>query len=212
MRCLGEDDAGGVRPDMPCDAGQDVEARPGMCRQAELGGADANRGVGCEGERGRAEGHRIDAQEQVVHDRVADDRDLEDLVDREAGSFRQAGDERGQRGPNGFRHLPRTVLVEHRVGHPAHEVLAKADLGIHHPVGREDSTVPQVREVTGDRRRSDVNGNAERSLVETRPDRREVAAVVDGDGDRSIAGIERRLELPDHVEVGLEIVEIPGLV
>jgi hypothetical protein len=37
-----------------------------------------------ERERRRAERHRVDAEQEVMHDRVADDRDLEDLRDVDA--------------------------------------------------------------------------------------------------------------------------------
>ena len=63
--------------------------------------------------------------------------------------------------------------------------------------------------MAGDRRRPDVDRDAERPVVEAGPDRRDVAAVVDGDRDPVVACLERRLERADHVEVGLETARGP---
>ena len=69
-------------------------------------------------------------------------------------------------------HLPGAALVEHRVRDAAHQVLAEADLRVHHAVGGEDLAVGEVGEVAGDRRRADVERDAERPVVEPRPDAR----------------------------------------
>ena len=79
-RCgrLGEGDGGGVGADVAGDAGQDVDA--GVLVQAELDllGPEVQRVGGGEREGGLAELGRVDAEDEVVHDRVADDHRLED--------------------------------------------------------------------------------------------------------------------------------------
>ena len=79
VRRLGEDDAGGVRADVAGDARQDVRARAGVHGEAELARGQPDGLVDGERERRAAERRRIDPEQEVVHDRVADERDLEDV-------------------------------------------------------------------------------------------------------------------------------------
>ena len=65
---------------------------------------------------------------------------------------------------------PRALGMHHHVRDPAHQVLAEADLRVHHAGAGEDRAVGQVREVAGDRRRADVDGDAVGRVVEARPD------------------------------------------
>ena len=150
------------------------------------------------------ERHRVDAEQEVVHDRVAHDRELEDLLDLDAGPRREPGDEARDRVANGAGHRLRAALVHHRVRDAAHEVLAEPDLRVHHAVGGEDLAVGEIREVPGDRRRPDVDRDAERPIVQARPDAGDGPAVVDRDRDAVAARLERRLEGADHLEVRLE--------
>ena len=69
-------------------------------------------------------------------------------------------------------HLAGTLGMHHRVRDAAHEVLAEADLRVHHAVAGEDRAVGEVGEVAGDRRRADVDRDAVGRLVEARPDAR----------------------------------------
>ena len=85
---------------------------------------------------------------------------------------------------DGRGHLARAAVVHHRVADPAHQVLAEPDLRVHHAGAGEDRAVAEVREVAGDRRRADVDRDAERPVVEARPDAGDRAPVVDRDGDR----------------------------
>ena len=80
LRALGEGDGGGVGADVAGDAGQDVDA--GVLVQAELDllGPEVERVGGGEREGGLAELGRVDAEDEVVHDRVADDHRLEDQL------------------------------------------------------------------------------------------------------------------------------------
>ena len=79
VRLLGEDHPGRVRADVPGDAGQDVDPGARMGPQPELRGRQLQGGVDGQRERRRAQWRRVDAQDQVVHDRVADEGELEDL-------------------------------------------------------------------------------------------------------------------------------------
>ena len=144
-----------------------------------------------------------------MHDRVADERELEDVDRLEARLAGEPSDERPQRRADRAGHLPRALVVHHRVRDAAHQVLAEPDLRVHHARRGEDRAVGEVGEVAGDRRRADVDGDAVRLLVQARPDGRHVAPVVDRDRDRVAALLERRLERPDDVEVGVEVGQLP---
>ena len=205
VRLLGEDDAGGVGADMPGDARQDVDPGARVRAQAQLGRGRPDRPVRRQGEGRAAERRRVDAQHEVVHDRVADERQLEDLGPLDAGPHRQRGDEPVERLAHRGRHLARALGMHHRVRDAAHEVLAEADLRVHDAVAGEDGAVGEVGEVTGDRRRTDVDGDAVGGLVKARPDADDLAALVDGDGDPVRALLEGRLERADDLEVSLEI-------
>ena len=118
-------------------------------------------------------------------------------------------DERPQGRAHGAGHLERATLVHHRVRDAAHEVLAEPDLRVHDARRGQDRAVAEVGEMAGDRRRADVDRDAVDLLVETGPDGRHVAPVVDSDRDRVAALLERRLERPDDVEVGGQAGQVP---
>ena len=79
VRLLGEDHAGRVGPDVTGDARQDVDAGAGVGAQAELRRGRADRPVRGQRERRATERRRVDAEQEVMHDRVADEGELEDL-------------------------------------------------------------------------------------------------------------------------------------
>ncbi len=150
-------------------------------------------------------------EQEVMHDRVADDRDLEDLAGRDPALDGQTGDQLGQRAADRPGHLAGALGMHHRVGDPAHEVLAEPDLGVHHPVRGEDRTVRQIGQVAGDGGRSDVDGHAVGSVVEAGPDAADGPSIVDGHGHLVVARGQGRLEGTDHLEVGLEAGQVPLL-
>ena len=209
VRLLREDHAGRVRPDVAGDAGQHVDPGARMRSHTQFRGGQLDRGVGGQRERRGAEWRRIDAEQEVVHDRVADDRELEDLGSLDPGFV----PERRQQAVKGladrFRELDLAAGMHHHVAHPAHEVLAEADLRVHHAGAREDGAVGQVDEVPGDRRGADVDGDAECAVVEARPDRDHVAATVDRHRDPVRARGQGGLQPADHRQVGGEAVQVP---
>ena len=136
-----------------------------------------------------------------MHDRVADERELEDVGPIDPGVLGQPGDERLERRPYGPGHLARALGMEHRVGHAAHQVLAEPDLRVHHARRGEHLAVGQADQVAGERRRPDVHRHPEHVLVVARPDRGDRALLVDGDGHGVVASGQRRLESADDVQV-----------
>ena len=171
LRLLRQDDAGRVGADVAGDARQDVDAGARMGPHADLGRVHLQRLVGGQRERRRAERHGVQAQQQVVHDRVAHDGQLEDVAGRHARPGRQGCHQLAHGRPHGAGHRGRPVGMQHGVRDAAHEVLAEPDLWVHDALGGEHCAVRQVDEVAGDGRRAHVKGDAHGALVEARPDR-----------------------------------------
>ncbi len=84
-------------PTWPGDARQDVDPGARMGPDAQLRGGQLDRRVRGEGERRGAERRRVDAEQEVVHDRVADDRELEDLGALDAGLVAERGEQAVER-------------------------------------------------------------------------------------------------------------------
>ena len=83
---------GGVGAHVSRDARQHVHARSGVRRrEVELASPTMHGLVGREGERRTPQLGRIESQEQVVHDRVADHRELEHVARVRAGLPAQVG-------------------------------------------------------------------------------------------------------------------------
>ena len=93
IRPLGEHHARRVGADVAGDAGQHVDARVAMQLQVDDVRAQGERVVDRERERRAAEFDRIDAEQQVMHDRIADQRRFEDVLVRHAGHARHVGGE-----------------------------------------------------------------------------------------------------------------------
>ncbi len=119
----------------------------------------------------------------MMHDGVPDEHDLENVGALDLGIARELGRELGEAPADRPRQLLLGSGVHHHVRHPAHQILAKADLRVHHPSRGDNLARMEIAEVPRDGRRADVEGNAVRGLVVTRPDRGDVTPVVDGDGD-----------------------------
>ena len=91
------------------------------------------------------------AQEQVVHDRIAHQHQLQhlvaigiDLTDQIPHQIAEgAADRTGQ--------LCFAARVHHHVGDPAHQVFAEADLRVHGSGGGQDLAGGQVAQVPSDR-------------------------------------------------------------
>ncbi len=152
VRRLGQDHACRVGAHVAGDARQQVRASARVDGQLQLDGRRPDRAVRGQREWRRAQGHGIDAQHEVMHDRVPDQRDLQDVGGVHLGAFGEARHERRQRVADGAGHLCRSAVMQHRVRDAAHEVLAEPDLRVHHAVGREDGAIREIGEVAGDRR------------------------------------------------------------
>ena len=122
---------------------------------------------------------------------------------------RHIGGELAERRAHRDGHLLRAARVHHGVRDPAHEVFAEADLRVHHAGRGHDLTGREIAEVRGDGRRTDVDGHAERALVETRPQADDLLATVHRRSDLPGAGAQRALQRAQHVEFDAEPGELP---
>ena len=119
VRLLGEDHAGRVGAHVPGDAWQEVDASAGVRDEPELRGGGLHRAIRRERKRRAPERRRVDAEEQVVHDRVADDRQLQDLDPLDPGAHGERRDQPVQRLADGHGHLaplPRDASSRTRPG------------------------------------------------------------------------------------------------
>ena len=145
IRPLGEHHAGRIRADVSRDARQHVDARIAMQLQVDDVGPQGERVIDGERERRAAEFHRIDAEQQVMHDGIADQRRLEDVLVRHAGHARHVRRERAQRLAHRHRHQRGAARIHHGIGDAAHQILAEADLRIHDARGGDHLAAQQDR-------------------------------------------------------------------
>ena len=107
MRAFRQRRAGRVGADMAGDAGQGVDARALVDWQAEIAGAEVQRVGDGEREGRAAELGRIDAEEEVVHDRIADEDAFEDLVALDVAFGADLADQHADRLAHGLGHASR---------------------------------------------------------------------------------------------------------
>ena len=148
---LGEHDARGVGADVPGDARQHVDARVAVNREVDLGRPQRQRRIGRERERRAAQLERADAEQQVMHDRIADERRFEDVLARDARLPRDLRGEIVDRAAHDVGQLLLAAGIHHHPRHAAHQVFAEADLRIHRAGRRHDFA---ARQVAQDARRS----------------------------------------------------------
>ena len=67
----------------------------------------------------------------MVHDRITHKRAIQNVVRTLIGFRTDLADEFCDSGPHRFTHLLLGTRMHHHVRDPTHEILAKADLGIH---------------------------------------------------------------------------------
>ena len=182
-----------------------------MHPEAERRGRHRDRLRGGQGERRRPERSRVQAEHEVMHDRVPHQADLEHVDRVDVGLGGQLDDHRGERLADDRGELGVAAGMHHHVGHPAHQVLAEADLRVH-PAGRgEHLSGEQVAQVAGERGGADVEGHAVQPVAQARPDRDHVPPRPDRHRDAALATLERRLQGGQHGVVDLQRGELPLL-
>ena len=117
---------------MACDAGQAVEPCLGVRVQTHLRGAGVDGIAGGQHKGRRTEVDRVNAQHNVVHDRVRYQGDFKNILDLIRRLACELHKEPIDGFTNGAGQQFGTLGVHHDVGDPAHQILAIADLGVHH--------------------------------------------------------------------------------
>ena len=134
----------GIGADMTGDTGQQIGYGAWIDLKAKVSGRQVDRLLHRQREGRPAQLHRADAEQQMMHDRVAHERQAKDVL-RVDGAVRYGS---GHELVDGSAHLPGQFIaalrVHHDIGDPAHQVLAKADLRIHHAVRTEHVTTAEV--------------------------------------------------------------------
>ena len=181
--------------------------------QAELqrAGRKLDRPVHGQGERRLAELHRVQAEQEVVHDRIADQRDFQNLFRRGTALLRRLAQQIPHRGAHRGGHLPLSAGVHHHVRDPAHQVLAEPDLRVHGAGRRHHLARREVADVGRDRRRTDVHGRAVHPVLQAGPRGDDVAVAVHRDGDAPVTGTQSGLESLQHLEVAAQVHQTPLL-
>ena len=188
---------------MARDARQHVHPGGRSEIEADVGGGKLGAFVRREGERREPERRGVESEEKVVHHRVPGDGDLHDIGPLDSRRRHGLGRELVQRLAHRLRHLRRPVLVHHREGHAAHEVLPEPDLGVHPAEGGEHFAREEVAEVHREGGRADVHREAEGPVAEAGPDVDEPPAIAH-ERRRPIAGpLEGRVETSQGVQVDL---------
>jgi len=178
---------------MSGDARQYVDSRVAVQLEVDDVRAQGERVIDGERKRSTAEFHRIDTQQQVMHDRVADQRRFEDVLVRNARLSRHVHCEPAQRFAYRYSHQRGAARIHHRVGDAAHQILAEADLRVHDTRGRDDLAAAQITQVRGDRRGTDVDCEAVGTLMQAGPDPDDLLGRVDRHGDLPRSGAQGRL-------------------
>ena len=115
---------------MAGDARQGVEPRAGRHLDADLVRPELQRAGHGQRERRLAEFGRIDAKEQMVHDRIADEHAVENVVAVDATLIADLSDQRIDSFAHRFGHRLAAVGIHHDVGDAAHQILAEANLRV----------------------------------------------------------------------------------
>ena len=150
-----------------------------------------------------------------MHHRIAHDHRLENAGRLNA---RFGGERRCQpvdRLAHNAGHILVTAGVHHRIGDAAHQILAKADLGIHHAGGAEHLARHQIAQMRGDGGRAQIDCQTVKpALVQSRPDVEQAGrgagmVTVERHGHLPVALAQHRLQLGQHRQIRLDIVDLP---
>jgi hypothetical protein len=176
---------------MAGDAGQRVEACAAIDVDVELMRPVVHGAGYSQREGGLAQLCRVDAEEQVVHDRVGDEYGVENVVAVHPAFRAYLADQPVDGLAYGLRHGLAPVGIHHDVGDAAHEVFAEADLRVRCAGGGDDAARQQRHQMHGDGGRADVAGDAVGLVLQPRPHgydegTRDVHVAVDGDGDAPV--------------------------
>ena len=179
-------------------------------REVDLGRPQGQRGVGRERERRAAQLHRVDAEQQVVHDRIADEASPRGCPRARCPPAVATSAARSLIAPRtasvisfsppGFIITYDTRLIRSS---------PKRICGFIAPAAATTSPLDEVAQMRGDRRRAHVDRDAVDPLAEPRPHGDDLAAAVHRHRHLPPALAQRRLQLLQHAHVAGEAGEPP---
>ena len=208
---LGQHHAGGVGADVAGDARQRIDERPGRDVEAEIPRPRLMGAVDRQREGRSADLGRIEAEDEMMHDRIADQCRLDNLISRDAALRGRFADEIVDRLADAVRELRVAARIHHHVRDPAHQVFAESDLRVHPADRGDDRSGHKVAEISGYGGRADVDGDAEGALGEAGEDRDDVAPLAQGDGRLPSASAQELLQGRERGEVGGGVDDAPLL-
>src|SRR5690606_32836946 len=130
VRTLRPGRRGSVRAHMPGDTGEEIEARAPVYVYVDVMRPPLDCSGNGQCKRSLAKLGRVDAQEQVMHDRIADENAVEDILAVDATFFADLADQAVDCIAYGLGHSLPPIGIHHDVGDAAHHVLAKTDLRV----------------------------------------------------------------------------------
>ena len=194
---------------MAGNAGQHVNARVAVDGEVNLHRPQRDGPVGGQRKGCAAQLHRVNAQQQVVHDGVAHKSGFQNVLGRNTGLRGHIDRQRVERRAHRSRHFHLAAGVHHDVGHAAHQVFAKADLRVHHPGRRHHVARRQIAQVRGDGGRAHIHRQAIHMLFEAGPHRNDLLARVHRHRHFPVACAQRGLQLLQDQHVARQIGELP---
>ena len=145
----------------------------------------------------------------MLHDRIANDGELEDILNLNGDQRRHFLDELIHCATHYIDKFCLTARIHHDVGHSAHEVLAVADLRVHLARTRDHLPARQVAKMCGHRCRAHVEGDAVSVFPEAWPHSNDAFFVADGDRQLSFAVGEFLLQIAEDNGLTFEVLEFP---
>ena len=177
--------------------------------QVELGCPDRNGFVGRERKRRAAKLDRVNPQQQVVHDRIPDNSDLEHITWLQACLLCRLRRKRAHGLADDLCHLALATRVHHHVGDPAHQIFTKSNLRVHHPDGGQHLAARQIGEMSGDGRRPDIEGNTAHGVSVPGPHGDDSCVIMHRNRDFPLTLAQCSLEVLHQAKVAVQVGQPP---
>ena len=116
---------------MPGDTRQNIDTGTLVHIQPDLACTQFDRCINGQRERRATKFHRINAQKKVMHHRIADQHNLDDIISSKPSLFSRTGDQFLQPFNDRAGHFQMPARIHDAVRHTAHQILTKANLRIH---------------------------------------------------------------------------------
>ena len=144
-----------------------------------------------------------------MHHRVADDRDLQDIGQLDAGLFRDAFRQAVESAAHRLGHLEMPARVHHDIGDAAHQILAVADLRVHHAVRGQHLAGFEIAEMDRHGGRADVVGETVDLLFEAGENGEQPLLLAHGHRGLPLAVAQRLLDFLQDPQVGDQTGDAP---